>query len=124
MEINLIEAASQLINKCNDNNNHTVAAAILNEDGSITTGVNLYYFTGGPCAELVALANVAAGKHRPIMVVAVGNNRRVLPPCGRCRQVLFEYYPEIKVIVSNKDVPVVKSISELLPDTYDWNAEQ
>lgn len=38
---------------------HTVAAAARTASGAVFTGVNLYHFTGGPCAELVVLANAA-----------------------------------------------------------------
>ncbi len=34
---------------------HTVGAAVRSADGRSFAGVNLYHFTGGPCAELVAL---------------------------------------------------------------------
>ena len=37
-----------------------------------------------------------------VAIVAVANDQRgVISPCGRCRQMLFDYHPEIRVIVRN-----------------------
>ena len=122
----LIHAAEEVINSQTDNHNHTVGAAVLDQDGTISIGVNLYHFTGGPCGELTALANaIAQGKIKPKAIVAVGNNGRgVLAPCGRCRQVLFDYYPEIEVVLAGTNEPITKPIKALLPDTFDWNSQQ
>ncbi len=116
----LIESAKELLSKYTDNEIHTVAAAVLTESGKVFTSLNLYHFTGGPCAEVAALARVASEGEKPKKIVAVGNNGRgALPPCGRCRQIMFDYYREIKVILSNDGQE--KSVEELLPDTYIWN---
>jgi cytidine deaminase len=51
-------------------------------------------------------------------------DRGVIPPCGRCRQVLLDYFPNVRVVVGSGDrlreVPVV----ELLPETYVWRNHQ
>ena len=122
----LIQAAHDVVTVHSDGKNHTVAAAVLAANGSIVTGVNLSHFTGGPCAELVALANAAAaGKTNLKSIVAVGDrNRGVLAPCGRCRQVMADNYPELAAIIMEADLPVAKTTQELLPFTYDWGANQ
>ncbi len=106
---------------------HTMAAAVRNRDGRIATGLNVYHFTGGPCAELVAVgAAAAAGSYDLTTVVAVGSdNRGVMPPCGRCRQVLFDYFPGIEVIVrtgtgTGDDTDALRAVPvrELLPHAY------
>ncbi|TVY22105.1 Blasticidin-S deaminase, partial [Lachnellula hyalina] len=54
-------------------------------------------------------------------VVAVANDDRgVISPCGRCRQMMFDYYPDIKVIVKD-DEGVLRTVSvqQLLPFAYD-----
>lgn len=88
----LVETARAAIREHGDGNLHTVAAAVLDEHDGMHVGLNLYHFTGGPCAELVALANTRrAGARDPRLIVAVGdNNRGVLAPCGRDRQVLAD----------------------------------
>jgi cytidine deaminase len=54
-------------------------------------------------------------------IVAVGDGDwRIVPPCGRCRQVLFDYFPTIEVIVRSSDNYLTYSIAELLPETFDW----
>jgi cytidine deaminase len=88
--------------------------------------VNLYHFNGGPCGELVALANAISGGEKEFtVIVAVGDrNRGILAPCGRCRQVLFDYCPDIQVILLNEDEYIMKPIQDLLPDVYDWRKHQ
>jgi cytidine deaminase len=105
---------------------HTVAAAVLDENGRVHVGLNLYHFTGGPCAELVALAVArAAGARAPRLIVAVGDDGRgVLTPCGRDRQVLADYYPDIHVVVPGGAGNQVVPIGELLPHTYLGPARQ
>lgn len=51
----LINAASELVNKYANDENHTVASAILTKSGRVITSMNFYHFTGGPCAEVAAL---------------------------------------------------------------------
>ncbi|MFD0787076.1 cytidine deaminase, partial [Micromonospora azadirachtae] len=58
-------------------------------------------------------------------IVAVGDRGRgVIPPCGRCRQVLQDYFPSIRVIVGPADGPRVVPIGDLLPETYVWADHQ
>lgn len=62
------------------------------------------HFNGGPCAELVVLGTAAAGgcgtPGTLTHMVAVRNDGvTVLSPCGRCRQVLMDLHPDIRVIV-------------------------
>ncbi len=104
---------------------HTMGAAVRAEDGSVYVGVNLYHFTGGPCAELVALGAARAAGARVIThIVAVGNHGRgVKAPCGRDRQVLADYHPQIRVIVPAVGGVVSLPIEELLPLGFDTRAE-
>ncbi|WP_432498769.1 ASCH domain-containing protein [Kineococcus auxinigenes] len=122
----LIEAARTAIREHGDGNVHTVAAAVLDERDGIHVGLNLYHFTGGPCAELVALARArAAGARAPRLIVAVGDDDRgVLAPCGRDRQVLADYYPAISVVVPTPEGSHLVGAEELLPYTYRWQAQQ
>ncbi|WP_454855212.1 ASCH domain-containing protein [Promicromonospora soli] len=98
---------------------NTVASAVMDVHGDIYTGVNVGHFTGGPCAELVALGVAAAAGAGPISeIVAVGDeDRGVMPPCGRCRQVLLDQQPDCRVIVPKGDGDDDGSVParELLP---------
>lgn len=119
-EQQVIDAAEALARTLGDDPNHTVAAAVMDIDGRVHQGVNVYHFTGGPCAELVALgAAVAAGATHLLTVAAAGDRGRgLIPPCGRCRQVLLDQHPDILVAVPGADGPVMRPIHTLLPDSY------
>ena len=90
----------------------------------------MFHFAGGPCAENVALSNAAAagagGSKNPgidgaklTTIVAVANEGRgVINPCGRCRQLLFDYFPDIQVIINDGEELRTAGVPELLPFGY------
>ncbi len=116
----LIQSASEMLARSGDGDKHTVAAALYAADGVIYSGINLFHFTGGPCAEVVALARlVSEGGAKPVAIVSVADRGRgVVAPCGRCRQVLADYCPEIQVILKTEDGLEAKPLTELLPYAY------
>ncbi len=116
----LIERARAMIASLPHNVNHTVAALARDVTGRVFEGVNLYHFTGGPCAEPVALAVAAAQQAAPLEVIVAAVNREpgVLAPCGRCRQILFDYHPTIDVLVPDGQQIRRVGIRELLPYPY------
>ncbi|MFJ7749234.1 cytidine deaminase family protein [Arthrobacter sp. NPDC097144] len=131
IELVLVDHARETIDAATDagpgeDGIHTMGAAVRAADGRIFTGVNLYHFTGGPCAELVALgAARAAGATELTHIVAVGNHGRgVKSPCGRDRQILADHYPEVRVIVPSPEGLVSVLASDLLPLAFDYHAEQ
>jgi cytidine deaminase len=69
-----------------------VSAALLTTAGNIYVGVNISANCGiGFCAEHSAIAQmVTAGETRIQKLVAVAENNRLLPPCGRCREFLYQ----------------------------------
>lgn len=99
---------------------HTVGAAVRAGDGRLFAGVNLSHFTGGPCAELVALGTARAGGAREIVaIVAVGEGGRgILAPCGRDRQILADYHPGCRVLVPTGQGPRSVLATDLLPVAY------
>ena len=122
----LIQAAAHVARTRCRGDNHTMAAAARTPDGLIVTAVNAYHFTGGPCAELVLIGTAATqGAYDLDTIVAVGDrDRGVVPPCGRCRQVLLDYFPTLKVIVGEGARLRTVPITDLLPDTYVWADHQ
>ncbi|MFD4371217.1 cytidine deaminase family protein [Streptomyces sp. NPDC058486] len=122
----LVRAAADVARTRCRGDDHSMAAAGRARDGRIITAVNVYHFTGGPCAELVLIGTAAAqGAYELETIVAVGDGGRgVVPPCGRCRQVLLDYFPRIRVIVSGEDRARAVPIAELLPDSYVWADHQ
>ncbi|MFH0520640.1 cytidine deaminase family protein [Streptomyces sp. M41] len=122
----LIRAAAHVAATHCRGDNHTMAAAGRARDGRIVTAVNAYHFTGGPCAELVLIGAAAAqGAHDLDIIVAVGDrDRGVVPPCGRCRQVLLDYFPALEIIVGTKDGLRAVPVADLLPESYVWADHQ
>ncbi|MCO5994559.1 ASCH domain-containing protein [Actinoallomurus rhizosphaericola] len=104
---------------------HTAGAAVMAADHRTFTGVNLYHFTGGPCAELVALgAARAQGARQMKCIVAVGNHGRgVMGPCGRDRQIFVDYYPKMRVIVPTPDGLRSVLAADLMPLAQPWRTE-
>ncbi len=98
--------------------NHTVGCALLCSNGSIYKGVNCDGIHGS-CAEYITMGiAVSAGERSFDTIVAVHERQPnfVVPPCGNCRQMLFEYCPDVKVIVNDDNGRIVKvGIRDLLP---------
>ncbi|MFE5513798.1 cytidine deaminase [Streptomyces sp. NPDC056529] len=122
----LVQAAAHVARTRCRGDNHTMAAAARARDGRIVTAVNAYHFTGGPCAELVLIGTAAArGAYELDTIVAVGDrDRGVVPPCGRCRQVLLDYFPAIEVVVGGGDRLRSVPVADLLPESYVWADHQ
>ena len=120
-ERRLVAAAEAIVRSLPDNDTHTVAAAAMDTQGDVHTGVNVFHFTGGPCAELVVIAAAAQALAGPLVtIVAVGDrDRGVIAPCGRCRQVLFDLHPDVAVILplAGGDI-AAEPIRDLLPRSY------
>ncbi|QFZ17070.1 cytidine deaminase family protein [Saccharothrix syringae] len=96
---------------------HNAAAAGRAPDGRVFTGLNVFHFAGGPCAELVVLGAAAAeGVYELESVVAV-DATGVIVPCGRCRQVLSDLVPGVRVLVAEDEVV---GVGDLLPRAYRW----
>ncbi|MEU7489304.1 cytidine deaminase [Streptomyces sp. NPDC042319] len=116
----LVRAAEEAVAAYAQGDDHTVAAAARTADGRIVTGLNVYHFTGGPCAELVVMGAAAArGAYDLRQIVAVADEGRgVIPPCGRCRQVLLDYYPDLTVVVGSGDTVRALPVRALLPEAY------
>jgi cytidine deaminase len=121
-DADLVQAAAAIASRFGQPHSHTVGAAARSADGRVFVGMNVYHFTGGPCAELVVIGAAAAqGVHDLRTIVAVADRERgLLPPCGRCRQVLFDYFPDMQVLVGPADAPHRVPIADLLPGPYVW----
>ncbi|RKN45495.1 cytidine deaminase family protein [Micromonospora endolithica] len=110
----LVQAATAVAKlRCRDAR-HTVAAAARTADGRVFTGVNVRHATGETCAEVVTVGTAATqGVTDLETIVVVGDRgREILAPCGRCRQVLGDHLPAIRVIVGPTDAPRVVPIQD------------
>ena len=119
-ERRVVETAGRLGATLGTDPNHTVAAATMDTSGRIHTAVNVYHFTGGPCAELVVLGAAAAAGAGPLLTIAAAGDqgRGLIPPCWRCRQAFLDLHPDILVAVPTSSGPQLRPIRKLLPDTY------
>ena len=117
---NLLQSASGMLARSGDGDKHTVAASIYASDGVIYSGVNVFHFTGGPCAEIVALARLISDSDaQPLAIITVADSGRgAISPCGRCREMLVDYCPEIQVILRIEGELEARPLTELLPFGY------
>ena len=103
--------------------NHTVGCALLCKNGNIFRSVNCDGIHGF-CAEYVTVGTaISAGEREFDTIVAVHEKAKncVVSPCGNCRQMLFEYCPDIKVIVNDENGELIKvKARDLLP--FAWQS--
>ena len=118
----VIEAAQKAIQRNYDaiHDNHTVGAAVRCKSGKIYSGVNVYSIHGA-CAEQIAIGTaITQGEREFETVVAVmgKDGAQIIPPCGNCRQIMYEYMPECEVIISVEGQNRKIKAKELLPFPY------
>jgi cytidine deaminase len=101
----------------------SVGAALLNEDGMIRPGVNIENasYPLSVCAERNAVATMIMSGYKKVLAVAVATNAQTpTPPCGGCRQVLWEFGdPDTPVVAEGANgVRARWRLGELLPDAF------
>ena len=101
---------------------HTVGCALRCKNGKVYRGVNCDGIHGS-CAEYVTMGiAISAGEREFDTIVAVHEKHHngVIPPCGNCRQMLYEYCPEIRVIVNDEEGNLIKvKARDLLPFAWE-----
>ena len=100
-----------------------VGAALETVDGQIITGCNIENATYGLtlCAERVALVKALSEGHTVFTRIAVvADTDAPTPPCGPCRQLLWEYCGDIEVVLGNlRAAAGHHRLSALLPLPFD-----
>ena len=96
-----------------------VGACLLTEDGSYYRGCNIENSSYGAtnCAERTAIFKAVSEGARGFDVIAIAGKTKPWP-CGACRQVLNEFAPDIRVIVTWEDHVEEKNLHELLPEGF------
>lgn len=115
----LVQAAVAVARlRCRDAR-HTVAAAARTPQGRVLTGVNVRHDSGDTCAEVIVLGTaVTQAVDELDTIVAVGDRgREILPVCARCRDLLLDRFPGIRVITGPMDDPRVRPLADLPADT-------
>ena len=97
-----------------------VGAALLCADGSVFTGCNVESAAYGStiCAERTALLKAVSEGHREdwSAIAVAGKGMEFCWPCGSCRQMLYEFAPELRVLAVRGDGEFEEAkLSDLLP---------
>lgn len=100
-----------------------VGAALLTPDGRIISGCNIENATYGltVCAERVAMFKALSEGHREFVAVAVvADTGEPTPPCGACRQILWEFGGDLEVLLANlTEHKGTHRLKDLLPLPFD-----
>lgn len=120
----LLQAARSVRAKARCAYSHfAVGAALESSDGRIWTGCNVENATYGltVCAERVALWKaLSEGCDQFTRIAVVADTSKPTPPCGPCRQLLWEYAGNIPVLLANlQTVTSQWSLHDLLPCPFD-----
>jgi cytidine deaminase len=100
-----------------------VGAALETTDGTVVTGCNVENATYGltVCAERVAMFKALSEGHRSFARIAVvADTEEPTPPCGACRQILWEFGGDLEVILANlTQEKGAYRLKDLLPLPFD-----
>ena len=100
-----------------------VGAALQTPDGAIITGCNVENATYGLtiCAERVAMFKALSEGHRAFTRVAVvADTEAPTPPCGACRQILWEFGGDLEIVLANlTESKGTYRMRDLLPLPFD-----
>ncbi|MDD5790804.1 MAG: cytidine deaminase [Spirochaetia bacterium] len=102
--------------------NYRVGAALLCEDGTVFSGCNIENasYPCGICAERTAMSKaLSEGKNSFKTMAIAGSSGQECTPCGLCRQFMFEFAPELRILCSDSEGNFsVKKLNELLPEGF------
>ena len=100
-----------------------VGAALETDTGEIITGCNIENATYGLtiCAERVAIFKaLSEGKRSFTRIAVVADTASPTPPCGACRQIIWEFCGDITVVLANlSEVSATLQMKDLLPLPFD-----
>src|SRR5580693_7245343 len=100
-----------------------VGAAIEDAEGRIHTGCNVENATYGLtlCAERVAIFKAISEGARDFRRIAIAaDSEKLTPPCGACRQILWEFCGDIEIILTNPQGSTeTLRLADLLPRAFD-----
>jgi cytidine deaminase len=100
-----------------------VGAAVQEENGRVFTGCNIENVSYGltMCAERVALFKaVSEGARRFVRIAVAADTRKLTPPCGACRQILWEFCGDAELTLVNLNGKQEQlRLSEIFPRPFD-----
>jgi cytidine deaminase len=123
-EIDLVGAARRAREHADAAFSHfKVGAALETADGEVITGCNIENATYGLtiCAERVAMFKALSEGHRAFVRIAiVADTEAPTPPCGACRQILWEFGGNLLIELANlKSTKGTHRLQDLLPLPFD-----
>lgn len=98
-----------------------VGAALLTKSGEIITGVNIENSSLGAtiCAERTAFVKAISEGYREFDTIAIASSGQEAWPCGICRQFMYEFAPDLRVVTGTKEDNLrVFTLKELLPEGF------
>lgn len=114
-----------------------VGAAVKTDEGKVYTGCNVESASYGltVCAERVAIWKaLSEGERQFIELAIVADTESLTPPCGTCRQIIWEFAKNATIVLGNlRGETQIVSIRDLLPRAFDarflsnaanWRAKQ
>jgi len=100
-----------------------VGAAVQGLDGRIHTGCNVENATYGltVCAERVAIfKGISEGSRRFKRVAVAADTDKLTPPCGACRQILWEFCGDVEIVLVNPRGKIeTYRLKDLFPKPFD-----
>ena len=120
----LVEAArAARLRAIADYSHFLVGAALETADGAIITGCNIENASYGLtiCAERVAMFKALSDGHRAFRrIVVVADTAEPTPPCGACRQIMWEFAGDIEIVLADLQQTRARyQLKDLLPHAFD-----
>ena len=131
LEARLSESENELIKTATEARLRSVApfskflvgAALRTKDGKVFTGCNVESASYGltVCAERVAIWKALSEGERDFTdLVIVADTEQLTPPCGTCRQIIWEFAKHAKIVLANlRGQKEEVDIAHLLPKAFD-----
>jgi cytidine deaminase len=103
--------------------NFKVGAAVEDETGRVFTGCNIENATFGLtlCAERIAIFKaISEGSRKFRRIAVVADTSKLTPPCGACRQILWEFCGDIEIVLANlSGAAETLRLATLFPRAFD-----
>jgi cytidine deaminase len=102
-----------------DSEKHSVSSVVITKSGKVFDGMSMEFDCGvGICAERVALFKMMP-EEKEIKIIVASSEKRVIPPCGVCRELMYEMHKnnfENTWVIVSKEKKV--KLKELFP--FPW----
>ncbi len=127
-DLELINEAKSTADRLYHRGKHEVASAIRTASGEIFTGIHIetQIDWADICGEVAAMSCMVASGHRDLITIVATwkspeGKHFLLSPCGRCRELIYEFNKNAWVITGTLEKPFKVKVSDLLPlRTWDY----